>query len=59
MHAYDARQQFIDGLEQYIAGIETDDGLLRLSENVCTYHDPLPPEGARSSRQSSVTPTKL
>ena len=47
MHAYDARQLFIDGLEQYIAGIETDDGLLRLSENVCTYHDPLPQEARK------------
>ena len=41
MHLYDARQLFIDGLEQYIAGIETDDGLLRLAKLVSTYHDPM------------------
>ena len=27
MHTYDPRQQFIDGLERYVSGIETDGGL--------------------------------
>jgi hypothetical protein len=39
MNRYDARQQFVEGMEQYIAGIETDDGLLRLARNVSAYHD--------------------
>jgi hypothetical protein len=29
MNRYDARQQFIEGLEQYIAGIESDERLAR------------------------------
>ena len=44
MHSYDPRQQFIDGLERYVSGIETDDGLHRLAEHVSKYHDRLPPE---------------
>jgi hypothetical protein len=47
MNRYDARQQFIEGLEQYIAGIETDDGLLRLARNVSAYHDQMPAEAYR------------
>jgi hypothetical protein len=47
MNRYDARQQFIEGLEQYVAGIETDPGLLRLARNVCTYHDQMPAEAYR------------
>jgi hypothetical protein len=27
MNQYDARQQFIEGLERYVCGIENDDGL--------------------------------
>ena len=42
MHIYDARQQFVDGLERYVSGIETDDGLQRLAKNVSAYHDRLP-----------------
>ena len=34
MNPYDARQQFIEALEQYLAGIETAEGLLRLARNV-------------------------
>ena len=44
MHTYDPRQQFIDGLERYVSGIETDDGLHRLAEHVSKYHDRLPSE---------------
>jgi len=44
MHTYDPRQQFIDGLERYVSGIETDGGLHRLAENVHAYHDPMPSE---------------
>jgi len=36
MNQYDTRQQFIEGLEQYVAGLETDEGLLRLARNVST-----------------------
>ena len=42
MNRYDARQQFTDGLERYIFGIETDAGLFRLCENVRVYDDRLP-----------------
>jgi hypothetical protein len=31
MHQYDARQQFIDGVERYLSGIETEEGLSRLA----------------------------
>ncbi len=41
MHQYDARQQFIDGLERYLSGIETAEGLSRLAQNVSKYHDPI------------------
>ena len=44
MNPYDARQQFIEGLDRYVSGIETDDGLQRLASNVKVYDDPLPPE---------------
>jgi len=36
MHAYDAKQQFIDGLERYVSGIETDEGW-------CVSHGTCPP----------------
>jgi hypothetical protein len=42
MNQYDARQQFIEGLDRYVSGIETDDGLQRLASNVSSYHDRLP-----------------
>jgi hypothetical protein len=44
MNQYDARQQFIEGLDRYVSGIETDDGLQQLASNVSTYHDRLPTE---------------
>ena len=44
MNTYDARQQFIDGLERYVSGIESDQGLSRLAENVSVYHDRMPSE---------------
>jgi hypothetical protein len=42
MHQYDPRQQFVDGLDRYVSGIETDDRLLRLATNVSAYHDRMP-----------------
>ncbi len=42
MHTYDARKQFIEGLDRYVAGIETDQGLERLAKNVSAYYDRLP-----------------
>ncbi len=42
MHQYDTRQQFIDGLERYLCGIETAEGLSRPAQNVRKYHDPIP-----------------
>jgi hypothetical protein len=47
MNRYDARQQFIEGLERYVAGIETDEGLLRLARNLSAYHDQMPAEAYR------------
>lgn len=44
MNQYDARRQFIEGLERYVSGIETDDGLQRLATNVSAYHDRMPSE---------------
>ncbi len=44
MNVYDARQQFIEGLERYISGIENDEGLTRLADHVSRYHDRMPPE---------------
>jgi hypothetical protein len=44
MNRYDARQQFIEGLDRYVSGIETDEGLERLAENVSANHDRLPYE---------------
>ena len=41
MNQYDARQTFISCLEQYIAGIETDERLSRACDLVSAYHDPL------------------
>jgi hypothetical protein len=42
VNQYDARQQFIEGLDRYVSGIETDDGLRRLATNVSNYHDRMP-----------------
>jgi hypothetical protein len=44
MNQYDARQQFIEGLDRYVSGIETDDRLQRLATNVRIYHDRMPSE---------------
>ena len=44
MNQYDARQQFIEGLDCYVSGIETDDRLQRLATNVSAYHDRMPSE---------------
>jgi hypothetical protein len=41
MNRYDARNTFVEYLEQYIAGIETDERLSRACELVSAYHDPL------------------
>jgi hypothetical protein len=46
MKQYDARQQFIEGLDRYVSGIETDDGLHRLAANVRNYHDRMPSDAA-------------
>ena len=46
MHRYDARQTFVEHLEAYIAGIETDERLSRLCALVSSYHDPLTPDAA-------------
>jgi hypothetical protein len=42
MNRYDARQQFIEGLDRYVSGIENDDGLTRLADHVSKYHDRMP-----------------
>jgi hypothetical protein len=42
MNQYDARQQFLEGLDRYVSGIETEDGLQQLASNVRAYHDRLP-----------------
>jgi hypothetical protein len=42
MNQYDTRQQFIEGLERYLSGIESDQGLQRLAQNVSAYHDRMP-----------------
>ena len=47
MNPYDARQQLIEGLEQYVAGIETAEGLLRLANSVSAYHEQMPAEAYR------------
>ena len=44
MNQYDARQQFIEGIDRYVSGIETDDRLQRLATNVSAYHDRMPSE---------------
>jgi hypothetical protein len=44
LNQYDARQQFIEGLDRYISGIETDKGLQRLATNVRNYHERMPSE---------------
>ena len=33
MNQFDPRQQFIEGLDRYVSGIETDDGLQKLAAN--------------------------
>ncbi len=57
MHAYDARQQFVEGLDRYVSGIETDQGLERLAKNVSKYHDPMP-EDAIDMVSSIVWPLR-
>ena len=42
MNRYGDRQQFIEGLERYVSGIESDQGLSRLAKNVSQYHDRIP-----------------
>jgi hypothetical protein len=44
MNQYGARQQFLEGLDRYVSGIETDDGLQKLALNVSAYHDRMPNE---------------
>jgi hypothetical protein len=44
VNQYDARWQFIEGLDRYVSGIETDDGLQQLATNVRIYHDRMPSE---------------
>jgi hypothetical protein len=46
MNQYDARRQFIEGLDRYVSGIETDEGLQRLATNVSNYHDRIPSDAA-------------
>ena len=46
MNQYDARQTFLNYLEQYIAGIETDERLSRACDLVSTYRDPVTGEGS-------------
>ena len=46
MHRYDVRQIFVELLEGYIAGIETDERLARLCALVSSYHDPLTVDAA-------------
>ena len=46
MNRYDARHTFIECIEQYIAGIETDERLTKMCEMVSGYHDPLTSEAA-------------
>lgn len=57
MHPYDARQQFIEGLDRYVSGIENDRGLERLAKNVSKYHDPMP-EDAIDMVSTIVWPLK-
>jgi hypothetical protein len=44
MHQYDPRQQFVEGLDRYVSGIETEERLQRLATNVSAYHDRMPSE---------------
>jgi hypothetical protein len=46
MNRYDARQTFLDCLEAYITGIETDERLGRACDLVSGYHDPLTNDAA-------------
>lgn len=46
MHRFDARQTFVEHLESYIAGIETDERLSRLCALVNSYHDLLTTDAA-------------
>jgi hypothetical protein len=46
MNQYDARQTFINYLEQYIAGIETEERLSRACDLVSAYRDPMTGEGS-------------
>ena len=42
MNTHDARQQFIEGLDRYVLGIETEERLQKLAANVSGYHDRMP-----------------
>ena len=42
MNQFDPRQQFIEGLDRYVSGIETDDGLQKLAASGSAYQDRLP-----------------
>lgn len=42
MNTYDPRRQFVEGLDRYVSGIETDEGLQRLASNVSACQDRLP-----------------
>ena len=46
MNPYDARQTFLDYLEAYIAGIETDERLARFCDLISGYHDALTSDAA-------------
>jgi hypothetical protein len=46
MHRYDARQMFVELLEGYVAGLETDERRARLCALVSSYHDPLTVDAA-------------
>jgi hypothetical protein len=46
MHRYDARQTFVEHLESYISGIETDERLSRVCALVNSYHDHLTADAA-------------
>ncbi len=50
MNQYEARQQFIEGLERYVSGIENDDGLTRIADHVSKYHDRMPSDAYDGER---------
>ena len=46
MHRYDARRTFVELLEEYIAGIETEERLARFCALVSSYHGHLTVDAA-------------